>query len=137
MFSGRDFRFLCCSLVVCFNIVYGVISLIMDVIRICLMGPESISMMRLIRISMMGLAPHEHFNNYTPNHHPIPCTMYIGGFSLHLFLMGTFSKLPSNSKSFWYHCLDDQNLEKNKAIKDGGSTAGLPTNNKQKDHQSN
>ena len=64
--------FLPCLFVVCFDVVYDVISLIMRLIRICLMGPESISIMRLIRISMMGLAPHEHFNNYTPNHHPIP-----------------------------------------------------------------
>ena len=30
-----------------------------------------------------------------------------------------------------------QRYKENKAIKDGGSTAGLPPNNKQKDHQSN
>ena len=31
----------------------------------------------------------------------------------------------------------DRGSIQNKAIKDGGSTAGLPPNNKQKDHQSN
>ena len=65
------FKILDYSLVVCFVVVYVVISLIMRRIRICLMRPESISIMRLIRISMMGPEPHEHFNDFTPNHHPI------------------------------------------------------------------
>ena len=56
------FRFFDCSFVVCFNVVYVVISLIMRRIRICLTGGESISIMLLIRISMMRLAPHEQFN---------------------------------------------------------------------------